>query len=318
MAANPTGRSGGLGRGLGSLLANTSVPHPGDASEGASHGAPSDASGQGAAAEPLAGGARYAELPVESIRPNPRQPREVFDQEAQDELVHSIKEIGLLQPVVVRPLGGDQFELVAGERRLRSAKAAGLAVIPAIIRETADADMLRDALLENLHRAQLNPLEEAAAYQQMLDDFSCTQEELASRIGRSRPQVTNTLRLLKLPASVQKRVAAGVLTAGHAKALAGVADPAQCEALAAKVIAQGLSVRALEELVAVGVKANGRDARRKSKPTAVSDFPEVAHELSEVLDTRVRITRPGPDKPGTVIIEFADAHDLGRLLEQIK
>lgn len=305
MTSKSTGRSGGLGRGLGSLLANTSSPS-----------VPDQASTSPSPEQSLAG-LRYAELPIESIRPNPRQPREVFEPEALDELIHSIREIGLLQPVVVRAVEGNQFELVAGERRLRASKAAGVTAIPAIIRDTADADMLRDALLENLHRAQLNPLEEAAAYQQMLDDFDCTQEELASRIGRSRPQVSNSLRLLRLPATVQKRVAAGVLSAGHAKVLAGVADAAQCEALAAKVVAQGMSVRALEELTSTGAKVGTRTATKSKTSKSASHYPEVAQQLADALDTRVTITRPGRGKSATIQIEFADTDDLVRLLDLI-
>ncbi|MBU6280416.1 MAG: ParB/RepB/Spo0J family partition protein [Actinomycetales bacterium] len=256
---------------------------------------------------------RYAELPISAINPNPRQPRDVFDPEALAELVHSIKEIGLLQPVVVRPVGEGRYELVAGERRLRASTAARMTAIPAIIRETADADLLRDALLENLHRADLNAIEEAAAYQQLLEDFGCTQEELATRIGRSRPQVTNTLRLLKLPAPVQKRVAAGILSAGHAKALAGVSDAAACEALAVKVVAQGLSVRALEELLAVGVV--GASTRKKSRTAkrTTTDFPEVTEQLADALHTRVSIHKPKGIKPGIIAIEFADAEDLARV-----
>lgn len=306
MTTPSTGRPGGLGRGLGSLLANTSQPQP-----------PAEPAPSAAPAAEDSSGIRYAEIPVAAITPNPRQPRKVFDPEALQELIHSISEVGLLQPIVVRPLGDGRFELVAGERRLRASQASGLERIPAIIRDTADADMLRDALLENLHRAQLNPLEEAAAYQQMLDDFGCTQEELATRIGRSRPQVTNCLRLLRLPALVQKRVAAGVLSAGHAKALAGVADATTCEALAAKVVAQGLSVRALEELISVGVNPAGRSGTKKAKATGASDFPEAAQQLSDALDTRVSITRPRGGKPGVISIEFADAEDLGRLCGEL-
>jgi len=305
--ATTSGSRGGLGRGLGSLLANTSVEVPQQGNHSASALSQSgDVPG------------RFAELPIAAIAPNPRQPRDVFDPEALEELVHSIKEIGLLQPVVVRPVGDDRFELVAGERRLRASKIAGLSTIPAIIRHTADADLLREALLENLHRANLNAIEEAAAYQQLLDDFSCTQEELATRIGRSRPQVTNTLRLLKLPASVQKRVAAGVLSAGHAKALAGIADAAVVELLAVRVVAEGLSVRALEEIIAVGgVGGSARKKQRAVKPTT-TDFPEVAEQLADVLDTRVSIQKAKGTKPGIIAIEFADAEDLARLAAQLR
>lgn len=307
MATRSSGRSGGLGRGLGSLLANTSADIP------APSAAVDDAGGAAAAMSVDAPG-RYAELPISAINPNPRQPRDVFDPEALAELVHSIKEIGLLQPVVVRPLGEGRYELVAGERRLRASTAAGMTAIPAIVRETADADLLRDALLENLHRADLNAIEEAAAYQQLLEDFGCTQEELATRIGRSRPQVTNTLRLLKLPAPVQKRVAAGILSAGHAKALAGVSDAAACEALAAKVVAQGLSVRGLEELLAVGVKPTSRSGAKRAKASGGSDYPEVAQQLSEALETRVVLAKPAGTTPGTISIQFADTEDLTRIV----
>ena len=203
-------------------------------------------------------GASFAELPVDRISPNAAQPRSVFDEEAMAELVHSIQEVGLLQPVVVRPAGADEvgprYELVMGERRWRATQEAGLTTIPAIIRETDDTDMLRDALLENLHRSQLNPLEEAAAYSQLLEDFGCTHEELATRIGRSRPQISNTIRLLKLSPAVQRRVAAGILSAGHARSLLGVEDPDLQDRLAARVVAEGISVRGLEEIVAVGVE----------------------------------------------------------------
>ena len=197
-------------------------------------------------------GAHFAELAVTDIRPNPRQPREVFEEEALAELVASITEVGLLQPIVVRPAVGGGYELIMGERRWRATQQAGLDTIPAIVRDTTDDDLLRDALLENLHRAQLNPLEEAAAYQQLLDDFGCTQEELSRRIGRSRPQISNTLRLLKLSPAVQRRVAAGVLSAGHARTLVSVPEASLQDRLAERVVAEGISVRALEEIVAVG------------------------------------------------------------------
>ncbi len=259
-------------------------------------------------------GAIYAELPITDISPNPKQPRAVFEEEALAELVHSIKEIGLLQPVVVRRKAEGGFELIAGERRLRASKAAGFTTIPAIIRETADDDLLRDALLENLHRAQLNPLEEAAAYQQLLDDFGCNQEQLATRIGRSRPQVTNTLRLLKLPPSVQRRVAAGVISAGHARALLGLPDAAAMEALAARIVAEGLSVRTTEELVTVGLPKDKKPKQRKAKstPEAVRDY---ADRLTDRLDTRVKI-EVGRNK-GSITIEFATREDLTRIVDLI-
>jgi ParB family chromosome partitioning protein len=261
-------------------------------------------------------GVRYAELALASITPNPRQPRTVFDEDAMAELVHSIAEIGLLQPIVVRPLGGDRYELVAGERRWRAAGTAGLAKIPAIVRETADEALLRDALLENLHRSQLNALEEAAAYQQLLDDFGCTQDELATRIGRSRPQVSNTLRLLRLPAPVQRRVAAGVLSAGHARALLALDDAEAMEAMATRVVAEGLSVRSVEELVAVGA-GDGRARVRTSRPRGATapGLEDLAERLAERLETRVRVSA-GKVK-GKVTIEFATLEDLRRITDLI-
>lgn len=260
-------------------------------------------------------GAVYAELPITDITPNPRQPRTVFDEDALNELVHSIKEIGLLQPIVVRRVG-NAYELVAGERRWRASQLAGLSVIPAIIRETSDDDLLRDALLENLHRAQLNPLEEAAAYQQLLDDFGCTQEELATRIGRSRPQVSNTLRLLRLPPNVQRRVAAGVLSAGHARALLGLPSHEAMEKLAARIVAEGLSVRTTEELVQLGGD-DTKDKKPKAKRQKVSapGLQDLSDRLTDRLDTRVKIEM-GKSK-GVVSIEFATMGDLRRIVDLI-
>ncbi len=261
-------------------------------------------------------GARFAELPVGSIRPNPKQPRTVFEEEALDELVGSIREIGVLQPVVVRQVD-DGYELIMGERRWRATQAAGLETIPAIIRETEDGDLLRDALLENLHRSQLNPLEEAAAYQQLLDDFGCTHEQLATRIHRSRPQISNTLRLLKLPPLVQRRVAAGVLSAGHARALLGLADGAAIEPLAQRIVAEGLSVRAVEEIVALG----GDDAapgQRRAAPRAGQRneaLDELATRLSDRLDTRVKV-QLGKSR-GRLTVEFASVQDLNRILSTL-
>jgi len=257
-------------------------------------------------------GAYFAELPVKQITPNARQPRTVFEEEPLAELVHSIKEIGLLQPIVVRKTGDDDYELIMGERRWRATQLAGLDTIPAIVRQTEDADMLRDALLENLHRAQLNPLEEAAAYRQLLDDFSCTQEELSSRIGRSRPQISNTLRLLNLSPAVQRRVAAGVLSAGHARALLGVADPGQQDRLAARVVAEGISVRALEELVAIGELGDDDAPRARPKRPNAPGLVDLNDRLSDRLDTRVRITM-GKTK-GKIAIEFASLGDLERIV----
>jgi len=266
-------------------------------------------------------GARFAEIPLEEIRPNPRQPRTVFDEEAHAELVASVREIGVLQPVVVRPLeaadGGARYELIMGERRWRASQQAGLDTIPAIVRETNDDDLLRDALLENLHRSDLNPLEEAAAYQQLLDDFSCTHDELAQRIHRSRPQITNTLRLLRLPPQVQRRVAAGVLSAGHARALLGLPDSSAMERLAQRIVAEGLSVRATEEIVALGGEPEApQPARRAPRPgDRIAALDDLASRLSDRLDTRVKVAL-GKTK-GRLTVEFASVQDLNRILDVI-
>ncbi len=277
-------------------------------------GAPSQATQQPPEQPELAPveGAYFAELPVTAITPNPRQPRQVFEEEAMAELVHSVKEIGLLQPVVVRPVGEGRYELIMGERRWRATREAGLAAIPAIVRETGDDALLRDALLENLHRSQLNPLEEAAAYQQLLDDFGCTHEELAGRIGRSRPQISNTLRLLKLSPAVQRRVAAGVLSAGHARALLGVEDADIQDRLAGRVVAEGISVRGLEEIVSVGDLGSGRPAARRRRPTAPG-LEDLAARLSDRLETRVKVDL-GKAK-GKITVEFASLPDLERIVD---
>jgi ParB family chromosome partitioning protein len=265
-------------------------------------------------------GAEFAEIDIDSIRPNPKQPRTVFDEDEMAELVHSIREIGVLQPIVVRRIPEDQladaegkkFELIMGERRWRAAQTADLGVIPAIIKETHDDDLLRNALLENLHRSQLNPLEEAAAYQQLLDDFGCSHEELATRIGRSRPQISNTLRLLKLPPLVQRRVAAGVLSAGHARALLGLADGAAMERMAQRIVAEGLSVRTVEELVALG---EGNSAPKPRRPRAGSRHPqldEFTSGLSDHLETRVNIALG--QRKGKITVEFASIEDLRRII----
>jgi ParB family chromosome partitioning protein len=261
-------------------------------------------------------GASFAELAVDQIQPNARQPRRSFDEEAMAELVHSIAEVGLLQPVVVRRTGPDAYELVMGERRWRASQAAGLSRIPAIIRETGDEALLRDALLENLHRADLNPLEEAGAYQQLLDDFGCTHDELADRIGRSRPQISNTLRLLRLSPAVQRRVAAGVLSAGHARTLLAVADVEQQDRLAARVVAEGISVRSLEEMVTL--RGEGAGARSRSRQTAAPapELTEIASRLSERWDTRVKVDL-GRSK-GRIVVEFASLPDLERILGVIE
>ena len=297
----------GLGRGLGELFQRTE-PQP----------IPASANGEAEAVSlaPVPDGSYFAELPLDSISPNPRQPRTAFDEEAMNELVESIREVGMLQPIVVRPMGGARFELVMGERRWRAAQQAGVEMIPAIVRETADHQLLRDALLENLHRAQLNPLEEAAAYQQMLEDFGCTQEELASRIKRSRPQISNTIRLLRLPPTVQRRIAAGVLSAGHARALLAIEDPATQERLAQRAVAEGLSVRTVEELVTVGEAAD-RGPRRQRQPKLVAPkVKDLADRLSDHFDTRVRVNL-GTTK-GKIVIEFATIDDLERIVGLIE
>ncbi|GAA1745831.1 ParB/RepB/Spo0J family partition protein [Aeromicrobium alkaliterrae] len=287
-------RQRGLGRGLEALIPQT----------------PAEA--ESAGLEQVEG-ARFAELPVTSIEPNPRQPRTVFDEEAMAELVHSIKEIGLLQPVVVREVTPDHYELIMGERRWRAHQVAGLDTIAAVVRDTQDEDLLRDALLENLHRSQLNPLEEAAAYQQLLDDFGCTHEELATRIGRSRPQISNTLRLLRLTPAVQRRVAAGVLSAGHARALVTVANAEIQERLATRVVAEGLSVRALEEIVTLTDDEPGTATRRSSPTLSAPRVDDVARRLGERFDTRVKINL-GRTK-GRITVEFATIDDLERIVE---
>ena len=262
-------------------------------------------------------GATFAELPIDSIHPNRKQPRSVFDEDDMAELVHSIREIGVLQPIVVRPSPENDkdhpYELVMGERRWRASREAGLDFVPAIIRSTQDVDLLRDALLENLHRSQLNPLEEAAAYQQLLDDFGCSHEELADRIGRSRPQVTNTLRLMKLPPLVQRRLAAGILSAGHSRALLGLADAAEMEKLAQRIVAEGLSVRATEEIVSMSDGLRRPPKENKPKVGARHErLDYLATSLSDRLDTNVKITLGA--RKGKVSIEFASVDDLNRIM----
>ncbi|MFG2195552.1 ParB/RepB/Spo0J family partition protein [Streptomyces sp. NPDC048639] len=260
-------------------------------------------------------GVHFAELPLDAITPNPRQPREVFDEDALAELVTSIQEVGLLQPVVVRQLGAERYELIMGERRWRACREAGLERIPAIVRATDDEKLLLDALLENLHRAQLNPLEEAAAYDQLLKDFNCTHDQLADRIGRSRPQVSNTLRLLKLSPSVQRRVAAGVLSAGHARALLSVEDSEEQDRLAHRIVAEGLSVRAIEEIVTLmgtrpssSPKAKGPRAGARVSPA----LTDLASRLSDRFETRVKVDLG--QKKGKIVVEFASIDDLERIL----
>ncbi|MBO0812751.1 MAG: ParB/RepB/Spo0J family partition protein [Microlunatus sp.] len=315
----------GLGRGLGQLLQRSEpAPAAAGATASATLAAPPDPAGSTSngsvddrAPVAVPEGSYFAELPVASIRPNPKQPRTNFDEDELNELVDSITEVGLLQPIVVRPLpsdGGDAtYELVMGERRWRATQAAKLEVIPAIVRRTEDADLLRDALLENLHRSQLNPLEEAAAYQQMLQDFDCSQEELSKRIKRSRPQISNTIRLLKLPPSVQRRVAAGVLSAGHARALLMIDDQAGQERMAQRVVAEGLSVRATEEIVSLGERpGNDAKSRTRTKKEPSPRALELAQRMSDQLDTRVRIDQ-GKSR-GRIMIEFASDEDLERIV----
>ncbi len=329
---SPRTQRRGLGRGLGSLIP-TSAPATEESGGADTTGhAPADpvaAGGQAVDITSLADrstsgpelapvpGAAFAELPIGQISPNAAQPRQAFDEEAMTELVHSIREVGLLQPIVVRRTGGgvggeDRYELVMGERRWRACQQAGLVTIPAIIRDTDDTEMLRDALLENLHRAELNPLEEASAYAQLLDDFGCTHEELAQRIGRSRPQISNTIRLLRLGPAVQRKVAAGVLSAGHARSLLAVEDPELQERLAQRVIAEGISVRGLEEIVAMGDTGAGVRRVARAKPTAPG-LVELADRLSDRFETRVKIDL-GRAK-GKVTVEFASLDDLRRIVD---
>jgi ParB family chromosome partitioning protein len=259
-----------------------------------------------------AAGAYFAELPLDSVVPNPRQPRQVFDSDAMAELTHSLREVGLLQPIVVREVGLDRYELIMGERRWRAAQLAGFTSIPAIVRGCEDDSMLLDALLENLHRAALNPLEEAAAYDQLLKDFDCTHDVLAARIGRSRSQVSNTLRLLKLPLPVQRRVAAGVLSAGHARALLSVDSPEEQERLAGRIVAEGLSVRAVEELATVGDPDRPRVRRTPAVHPRSGTADEIAAQLSDRWDTRVKV-QLGQGR-SRMIVEFASLDDLERIV----
>ncbi|MEX2289229.1 MAG: ParB/RepB/Spo0J family partition protein [Mycobacteriales bacterium] len=302
MTTPPLRRTGGLGRGLGALIP-TGPTHeqPGEAPEEVS-------------------GARFAELPLDRITPNPLQPRSHFDPEALAELVTSIREVGLLQPVVVREVDADEsgprYELVMGERRWRASQEAGTGTIPAIVRDTSDDDMLRDALLENLHRQQLNPLEEAAAYQQLLHEFGATHEELALRIGRSRPQISNTIRLLQLPAPVQRRVAAGVLSAGHARAILGLPTAEAQEEMATRAVAEGMSVRGVEEAVQLAQPtADPAAPRPKRRRPVPQGLVELADRLSDRFETRVKVDM-GRAK-GKVTIEFATLDDLHRIVAMI-
>lgn len=286
------GKQSGLGRGLGDLFART------DEEE----------------STPLDDGSTFAQLPLDQIKPNPHQPRSVFDEDDLRELADSISEFGVLQPVVVRKSGRQSFELIMGERRLRASRLAGRETIPAIIRGTEDTALLRDALIENLHRADLNPIEEARAYDQLLHDFACTKEDLAGRIHRSRPQISNTLRLLQLPSTVQLKVAAGVLSAGHARALLGLTDARAQEALAERIIAEGLSVRSTEEIVSLQRLEPSRrhtSLSRGPKPPTERER-DLATQLSDQFDTRVKVNI-GRNK-GRITIEFASGEDLNRIM----
>jgi ParB family chromosome partitioning protein len=288
-------RKGGLGRGLDALIPNSVIP----------------------AEITTASGVVVAdrnEIDINLISPNPKQPRTVFDEEQLNELAASIKEVGLLQPPVVRSIGGGKYQLIMGERRYRASKIAGLRSIPVIIRQTPDDQLLREALVENIHRSQLNPLEEGAAYQQLLNDFGYTHDELADRLGKSRPAITNTMRLLNLPASVQRRVAAGVLTAGHARALLSLSDEKEIEALANRIVAEGLTVRAVEEIVATGgAKIKGGSIKRGK--LLAPRLKEIGDQLSDALDTRVSVELG--KKKGKIVIEFATVEDLERITKLI-
>ncbi|AIG64890.1 cell division protein [Corynebacterium atypicum] len=327
-------RRTGLGRGLAALIpTGDDKPHLSDSAADAIIGQGSKptpgldrliseagardpkpaAKGDGAADVP----AHYQEIPVGRIIPNQRQPRQVFDEDELAELVHSIREFGLLQPIVVRP-NGKHFEIIMGERRWRAAGKAGLGTIPAIVRESDDAAMLRDALLENIHRVQLNPLEEGAAYQQLLEEFDVTQEELAKRLGRSRPTITNTIRLLSLPVSVQRRVAAGVLSAGHARALMGLKAGADAqEKLAERIVAEGLSVRATEEAVTLANRGQEPEKKKKREPVAQPEaLTHAAERLADAFDTRVTVTMG--KRKGKMVIEFGDEADFKRIMQLIE
>ncbi|ASO23191.1 ParB family chromosome partitioning protein [Actinoalloteichus hoggarensis] len=319
-----TERRGGLGRGLAALIpsgppaadagAATDAPQRGDRRAGPPTAQSSSAEARlEALLREETASAVYREVPIASITPNPKQPRQVFDEPALEELEHSIREFGLLQPIVVRELGGGKYELIMGERRWRAAQRARLPHIPAIVRRTKDDAMLRDALLENIHRVQLNPLEEAAAYQQLLEEFHVTHEELASRIGRSRPVITNTIRLLNLPLPVQRRVAANILSAGHARALLSLDDAESQEDLAARIVREGMSVRSTEE--AVRLSRLEEPAKPKAAPRKQMQAPglqDVADRLSNAFDTRVKVELGR--RKGRIVVEFGSVDDLERIV----
>ncbi len=283
-------KRGGLGRNLDSLIP-TPIRAPG-------------------VSQPVAG---KLEVPIQSVKPNRRQPRSIFDDEALQELAASIREIGILQPPVVRRVGDNEYELIMGERRLRAAKLAGLSTIPVIIRETSDNELLREALIENIHRSNLNSLEEAAAYNQMLSDFGFTHDELAKKIGKSRPVISNTLRLLNLPPSVQKKLTSGTLSMGHARALLGLSDASEIERIANRIVSEGLSVRATEELIAVG--SGKKSSGKKGSASSLGKYQELEEQIGDALDTRVRIK--GGANGGRIQIEFADSQDLLRIAKKL-
>jgi ParB family transcriptional regulator, chromosome partitioning protein len=304
----------GLGKGLGALIPAA----PASAGQGTYGTAPRETAtaahlGPAPEQETAADGEAYfQEIAIGAITPNPRQPRQGFDDDALDELAASIREVGLLQPVVVRPVMPGRFELVMGERRWRACQRAGLEHVPAIVRGTPDDDLLREALMENLHREQLNPLEEAAAYQQLLDDFGATHDELARKVGRSRPHISNTIRLLQLPPAVQRRVAAGVLSAGHARALLTLSDPQEQDHLAHRIVAEGLSVRSVEEIVALGGPHQARQRRPSARQPAAPALTELADRLSDALNTRVKVEQG--QRKGKIVVEFASLDDLQRIV----
>ena len=254
------------------------------------------------------------EIDINLISPNPKQPRTVFDEAALKELMVSIKEVGILQPPVVREVSGGRYELIMGERRYRAAKAVGLKTIPVIIRQTPDNELLREALIENIHRSQLNPLEEGAAYAQLLSDFNCTHEELATKLGRSRPHLSNTMRLLSLPPTVQNRVALGIISAGHARALLGLTDVVEIEKLANRIVAENLSVRSVEEIIATG--GIGKKSTKRKSRSGNPELNEIAEELGDYLDTRVKIQ--GSASKGKIVIEYSGSQDLQRIIKEIK
>ncbi|MDP4503928.1 ParB/RepB/Spo0J family partition protein [Nonomuraea turcica] len=298
----------GLGKGLGALIPTGPIVDSTGSAPASGNGSPAETG-----PKPIAG-AYFKEVALKAIVPNPRQPREIFDEERLEELAASIREVGLLQPIVVRSVGGGQYELIMGERRWRACQQAGLDPIPAIVRNTQDTDLLRDALIENLQREQLNALEEAAAYQQLLDDFQATHEQLAQRVGRSRSHITNTLRLLNLPPEVQRTVAAGIISAGHARALLGLASAGEQIQLAKRIVAELLSVRAVEEIVSMGSAKAAQKApreRQSAKPTAPG-LTHLADRLSDHFETKVKVDLGR--RKGRIVVEFATIDDLERII----